>query len=79
MLPKLHLAEDAFALHLFLQNPEGLVDIVVPDENLHLISFSIVGALAKVPPPNMLVFTTIGAGATAQICDSAIFFKAGGP
>src|SRR6185369_5058186 len=30
-----HLAEDALALHLFLQHPEGLVDIVVTDENLH--------------------------------------------
>jgi len=36
MLAQLHLAEDAFALHLLLQRPEGLVDIVVTDENLHL-------------------------------------------
>jgi len=35
MTPELHLAEDALALHLFLQHPEGLVDIVVTDENLH--------------------------------------------
>src|ERR1700730_13317886 len=32
---ELHLAEDALALHLFLQHFEGLVDIVVTDENLH--------------------------------------------
>jgi len=32
---KLHLAEETFALHLLLQCPEGLVDIVVADENLH--------------------------------------------
>src|ERR1700681_3154532 len=32
---ELHLAEDALALHLFLQHLEGLVDIVVTDENLH--------------------------------------------
>ena len=35
MAAELHLAEDALALHLFLQHPEGLVDIVVTDENLH--------------------------------------------
>ena len=32
---ELHLAEDALALHLPLQHLEGLVDIVVTDENLH--------------------------------------------
>jgi hypothetical protein len=32
---ELHLAEQAFALHLLLQRPEGLVDIVVANENLH--------------------------------------------
>ncbi len=35
MAAALHLAEDALALHLLLQNSEGLVDIVVTDENLH--------------------------------------------
>jgi len=35
---QLHLAENAFALHLFLQRLEGLVDIVVTDENLHASS-----------------------------------------
>jgi len=35
MLTELHLAEDAFALHLLLQYFESLVDIVVTDENLH--------------------------------------------
>jgi hypothetical protein len=30
-----HLAEDALALHLLLQHLEGLVDIVVTNENLH--------------------------------------------
>ena len=37
MLAKLHLAEDAFALHLLLQHLEGLVDIVVTYENLHAV------------------------------------------
>jgi hypothetical protein len=37
MLAEPHLAEEAFALHLFLQRPEGLVDIVVADENLHVV------------------------------------------
>ena len=32
---ELHLAEETFALHLLLQRLEGLVDIVVADENLH--------------------------------------------
>jgi len=36
MAAELHLAEQTFALHLFLQRLEGLVDIVVTDENLHL-------------------------------------------
>ena len=35
MAAELHLAEDALALHLLLQHLEGLVDIVVTDENLH--------------------------------------------
>ena len=37
MLAELHFAEKAFALHLLLQRPEGLVDIVVTDENLHVV------------------------------------------
>ena len=32
---KFHLAEDPLALHLLLQHLEGLIDIVVTDENLH--------------------------------------------
>ena len=35
MSAQLHFAENALALHLLLQRLEGLVDIVVPDENLH--------------------------------------------
>src|SRR6516164_1210769 len=34
---QLHLAEETFALHLLLQRLEGLVDIVVADENLHVV------------------------------------------
>jgi hypothetical protein len=37
MLAKFHLAKEAFALHLLLQRLEGLVDIVVTDENLHAV------------------------------------------
>ena len=37
MRAELHLVEDAFALHLLLQHLEGLVDIVVTDENLHAV------------------------------------------
>ena len=35
MAAEFHLAEDALALHLLLQHLESLIDIVVPDENLH--------------------------------------------
>jgi hypothetical protein len=35
MLAELHLAEEALALHLLLQCSEGLLDVVVADENLH--------------------------------------------
>jgi len=37
MLAKLHRTENAFALHLLLERPKGLVDIVVTDENLHVV------------------------------------------
>jgi hypothetical protein len=35
MAAQLHLAEEAFTLHLLFQHLESLVDIVVTDENLH--------------------------------------------
>jgi hypothetical protein len=35
MTAELHLAEDALPLHLLLQRLEGLIDIIVADENLH--------------------------------------------
>src|SRR5437879_3404321 len=35
MAAELHLAENALALHLFLEHSERLVDIVVTYENLH--------------------------------------------
>jgi hypothetical protein len=34
MAAKLHFAEDALSLHLLLESFEGLIDIVVADENL---------------------------------------------
>ena len=37
MVTQLHLAKEAFALHLLLERLESLVDIVVTDENLHLV------------------------------------------
>ena len=36
----LHFAERAFALHLLLQRLEGLIDVVVADENLNQGSLS---------------------------------------
>ena len=38
---QLHLAENAFALHLLLERLQRLIDIVVTDENLHLAAFSL--------------------------------------
>jgi len=36
MLPKLHLTKNAFALHLLLQRPKRLINIVVTNQYLHL-------------------------------------------
>jgi hypothetical protein len=50
MAAEFHLAEYALALHLLLQNLEGLVDIVVADENLHavfLFDRAVNGPMAK--------------------------------
>src|SRR5438309_5159428 len=41
MAAQLHLAENPLALHLLLQRLEGLIDIVVANENLHPASSSI--------------------------------------
>src|SRR5207245_9685890 len=38
MAAELHLAENTLALHLLLQRLEGLIDIVIADENLHAAS-----------------------------------------
>ncbi len=38
MAAKLHLAENSLALHLFLERLEGLINIVVANENLHVVS-----------------------------------------
>jgi hypothetical protein len=35
---ELHLAEDTLALHLLLQRLEGLIDVVIANENLHAAS-----------------------------------------
>src|SRR5688572_2009795 len=35
IIAELHLAEDAFALHFLLQRPEGLIDIVIANDDLH--------------------------------------------
>jgi hypothetical protein len=48
---ELHLAEETFALHLLLQRLKGLVDIVVADENLHVVSLSIKRLIAKLLAP----------------------------
>jgi hypothetical protein len=35
MAPQFHLTKDAFALHLFLERLQSLVDVIVANENLH--------------------------------------------
>jgi len=54
MAAEFHLAEYPLALHLLLQHPEGLVDIVVADENLHavfLFDRAVNGPMAKALGP----------------------------
>ena len=38
MAAELHLAENPLALHLLLQRLEGLIDVVIANENLHAAS-----------------------------------------
>ena len=45
MAAQLHLAKNSFALHLFLERLERLIDIVVTNENLHLAANSSVIAV----------------------------------
>jgi hypothetical protein len=40
MAAQLHFPENTFALHLLLERFQRLVDVVVTDENLHLVAFS---------------------------------------
>jgi hypothetical protein len=41
---ELHLAENTLALHLLFQRLEGLIDIVIANENLHAASsFKLIG------------------------------------
>src|SRR5258707_3431172 len=46
---ELHLAENTLALHLLLQHLQGLVDVVIANENLHAASSSIdrIGILVR--------------------------------
>jgi hypothetical protein len=45
MFAELYLAKNALALHLPLQRLEGLIDIVVADENLHVVLLFLAEAL----------------------------------
>jgi hypothetical protein len=47
MSTQLHFAEDAFALHLLLQRLERLIDIIVANENLHVVA-SLVGWISEI-------------------------------
>jgi hypothetical protein len=42
VVPQLHLAENALALHLLLEGFERLIDIVVANQNLHAVCSSLV-------------------------------------
>ena len=39
MAAKLHFAEDTLTLHLLLERLEGLIDVIIANENLHACSF----------------------------------------
>jgi hypothetical protein len=43
MLLELHFTENAFALELFLESPEGLFDVVVADADLHVVVTTFLG------------------------------------
>ena len=45
----LHVAEGALALHLFLKHPQGRIDVVVANEDLHNRDAF---PKARVPPPH---------------------------
>jgi hypothetical protein len=54
MSTELHFSEEALALHFSLQRLESLVDIVVTDENLHVVFLSVqrlIGTTANVLGP----------------------------
>ena len=42
---QLHFPEDTFPLHLFFERLQRLIDIVIANENLHLVGFSMVGGV----------------------------------
>jgi len=60
MAAELHLAENPLALHLLFQRLEGLIDVVIANENLHAASsFQVIGlgktkGLAKKTSPSAL-------------------------
>ena len=62
MAAEFHLAEYTLALHLLLQHLEGLVDIVVTDENLHaafLLDRAVDGSDSQGPGANGARICTI--------------------
>jgi hypothetical protein len=48
----LHFAEDAFTLHLLLERPEGLIDVVIADEYLHVYPIPCLGCLPAASAAN---------------------------
>ena len=43
MLLEFHFTKHTFALLLFLQDPKGLIDIVVANTNLHVVFITFLG------------------------------------
>ena len=48
MATQLHLAENTFALHFFLERLERLIDIIVANENLHWADCSFQGDAPRI-------------------------------
>ena len=74
MLAKLHLAEDAFALHSLFEDTKSLVDIVVADKNLHKawLSASLMRAGRFY---GLLNISQVPTGSSAPLCMITAFYQ----
>jgi len=72
MPAELHLAENALALHFLLQRLQGLVDVVIANENLHACSF-VIDPRVTVKAPKT------GALSRAALAEKALRVHSGNP